>query len=166
MALDYTVIKSEKQYFAYCEELERLTEQGLDSTDGLERYDLLLLLIEDWDRRSGLSSDENPVEIVSFLLKENGLTQSDLAKITGYARSYISEILNYKKEMPKKFIARVAEHFNIRQEALNKAYMSIDKILWSDIIYSIKPNEKIDFSYSNEEIIPKNNRVFPIKMAS
>lgn len=55
-------------------------------------------------------------------MDDQGLNQSDLAEISGVGKSYISEILNYKKRMSKKVIRNLANHFKIRQEALNKPY--------------------------------------------
>ena len=64
----------------------------------------------------------DPVELVTFLLKENDLSQSDLARIVGRSRSYVSEILSYKKRFSSEEIRKISEHFKIQQSALNRDY--------------------------------------------
>lgn len=55
-------------------------------------------------------------------MDEHSLNQTELAEIAGVGKSYISEILNYKKRMSKKVIQNIATHFKIQQSALNKSY--------------------------------------------
>lgn len=119
--LKYKVIKSEDQYEKYCEILEKLVfgEEGEDHRDEIE---LLTLLIEDWEEKHRASPELDPVELVQSLMDDHGLNQTDLAEIAGVGKSYISEILNYKKKMSKKVIRNIAAHFKIRQEALNRPY--------------------------------------------
>ena len=117
----YKVIESEEQYNTYCEIVEELVMDGLDSQDKIDDYKLLVLLIKTWDQEHRLSDKSDPVEIVSYLLDEHGLDQSDLAEIADYSKSYISEIMNRKKGMPQKFVRRVAAHFKVSQELLNPA---------------------------------------------
>lgn len=119
--MKYTVIKTEKQYNEYCEILEELIVTD-ESGDYQEEIELLTLLIEDWENRNKLDSELDPVELLQSLMEDHGLNQTELADIAGVGRSYISEILNYKKKMSKQVIRRLANHFKIRQEALNRAY--------------------------------------------
>ncbi len=120
--LSYTVIKTEKQYNEYCEILENLLSHGLLKQSEKDEYELLQLLISDWDRRHHKMDDMDPVELIKSLIDDHGLNQTQLAKIAGVGKSYISEILNYKKKMSKDVIRKIAGHFKIRQEALNKPY--------------------------------------------
>lgn len=46
----YTVIKTEKQYNEYCEILENLLGNGLKNQAEKDEYELLQLLISDWER--------------------------------------------------------------------------------------------------------------------
>lgn len=119
--LQYTVIKSEEQYYEYCNLLEEIdfSDEADEREDEIE---LLTLLIRTWDDEHRLAPESDPVEIIKSLMKGHGLSQNDLAEIAGVGKSYISEILNYKKRMSKKVIRNIAKHFKIQQEALNKHY--------------------------------------------
>jgi HTH-type transcriptional regulator / antitoxin HigA len=119
--MKYKVIKTEKQYEAYCGILEELvsSEKNADKQEDIE---LLTLLIEDWDERNRLSPKLDPVQILQTLMDEHHINQSELANIAGVGKSYTSEILSYKKRMSKKVIRNIANYFKIRQEALNKPY--------------------------------------------
>jgi len=120
--LKYTVIKNDEQYNEYCHKLEDLVRSGLESQQAIEEYELLQLLISDWDEKHKLGPELDPVELVKSLMDDHGLNQTELAEIVGYSKNYVSEILNYKKRIPPKMVRRLAEHFKIQQSALNKTY--------------------------------------------
>ena len=124
--LPYTVIKSEEQYYKYCEILEELVF-GDESGEREDEIELLTLLINTWDEQHRPASKPDPVELIRSLMKEHKLKQDELAQIAGVGKSYISEILNYKKRMSKKVIRNIADHFSIRQSALNKEYRLADE---------------------------------------
>lgn len=119
--LKYTVIKTEEQYYEYCNLLEEI-----DFSDEAEKredeIELLSLLIKTWDDEHHLAPEMDPVELIKSLMVDHELSQNDLTEIADVGKSYISEILNYKKRMSKNVIRNFAEHFKIRQEALNKHY--------------------------------------------
>lgn len=119
--LTYTVIKSEDQYFEYCNLLEEIDFS--DNADEREdEIELLMLLIKTWDAEHNNVPELDPIELVKSLMKDHDLNQEDLVKIAGVGKSTISEILNYKKRMSKSVIRNIATHFKIQQEALNKQY--------------------------------------------
>ncbi|HKK45161.1 MAG TPA: helix-turn-helix domain-containing protein [Balneolaceae bacterium] len=123
--LKYTVIKTEKQYDEYCNILEDLVfgeEELVSDDDKQDEIELLTLLIEDWDEKQRSSSVTDPVELIKSLMKDHNLNQQDLSEIAGVGKSYISEILNYKKRMSKKVIRNWADYFKIGQDALNRDY--------------------------------------------
>ncbi|MEX2604548.1 MAG: helix-turn-helix domain-containing protein [Gracilimonas sp.] len=120
--LKYKVIKSDEQYFEYANRLEELVKKGLDSQGAIDEYELLYLLIRAWDDEHRLAKEMDPVELIKSLQQEHGLSQNDVAEIAGVGKSYISEILNYKKRMSKNVIRNLANHFKIQQSALNQEY--------------------------------------------
>ena len=120
--LKNTVIKNDDQYYKYCDILEDLVSSGLDSQEATDEYELLYLLISNWDEKYRLSPKLDPVELVKTFMEDHNLNQTELTKIADVGKSYISEILNYKKRMSKKVIHNIAHYFKIRQEALNKWY--------------------------------------------
>lgn len=119
--LKYTVIKSEEQYYEYCNLLEEIdfSDEAEEREDEIE---LLTLLIRTWDNEHRQVPGMDPVELIKSLMGDHELSQNDLAQIAGVGKSYISEILNYKKRMSKKVIRNIAEHFKVQQEALNTHY--------------------------------------------
>lgn len=120
-SIKYKVIKTKEQYDHYCEVLEELVFNR-DRELYQDEIELLTLLIKDWDEAHRLDSKMDSVELVESLKEDHGLTQTELADIAGVGKSYMSEILNYKKRMSKKVIRNIADHFKIQQEALNKPY--------------------------------------------
>ncbi len=119
--LKYTVIKSDEQYKKYCYLLEEIDFSD-DADEREDEIELLTLLIKTWDEQHQADPELDPVELVKSLIADHGLSQNDLAKIAGVGKSYISEILNYKKSMSKDVIREIANHFKIQQEALNRHY--------------------------------------------
>jgi HTH-type transcriptional regulator/antitoxin HigA len=130
--MKYKVIKSDEQYFEYADRLEELVSDGLDSQDAIDEYELLYLLIRDWDSKHNSVPEMDPVQLIKSLMEDHGLKQTDLVEIAGVGKSTISEILNYKKRMSKKVIRNLANHFRIQQEALNKPYRLEGEGLTSD----------------------------------
>jgi len=124
--IKYTVIKSDEQYEEYCDILESLVFSE-DAEAKEDEIELLTLLIEDWDEKYALGYELDPVELIKSIKDDHGLTQTELGHIAGVGKSYISEILNYKKRMSKKVIRNWAHHFKIQQEALNKHYLLEDE---------------------------------------
>lgn len=120
-SLKYKVIQSEEQYEEYCDILVKLVF-GEEWENRQDEIELLTLLIEDWDERHRLAPEMDPVELLLSLLDDHDLNQTELAEIAEVGKSYISEILNYKKRMSKKVIRNLANHFKIRQEVLNRPY--------------------------------------------
>ncbi len=120
MACDYKIIRTEKQYFEYCSELEKLvSKKGKNHIDDIE---LLTLLIEKWDRENLPVVDSNPIELIKALMKPNNLKSVDIAEILGVNKSTVSRILNYQKGLSKNSIRILAKHFAIAQESLNQPY--------------------------------------------
>lgn len=120
--MKYTTIKNKKQYFEYCKSLKELVF-GDHSEEKLEEIELLTLLIRDWDDRHPMGGEPyDPIQLIKASMDERGLNQTDLARETGVTKGYISEILNYKKELSKTMIRKISNFLKIRQEALNRPY--------------------------------------------
>jgi len=116
--LKYTIIKSKEQYRKYCNILEDLVIQEDSSLK--DEIDLLSLLIEKWDKDHDTFGDLDPVELIKALMEEHDLKAKDLVNILGLSKATVSKILNYQKGLSKETIRRLADHFNISQEAFNR----------------------------------------------
>jgi HTH-type transcriptional regulator/antitoxin HigA len=118
--LKYKIIKTEEQYADYCDVLEKLIQK--DDSSYVDEIELLTLLIEKWDDENSSFSDLNPVELLKSLMQENQLKAADLVHILGLSKGTVSKILNYQKGLSKETIRKLAEHFKVSQEALNRPY--------------------------------------------
>ena len=119
--LTFKVIKTEEQYYEYCDRLEEIAFSA-DANDREDEIELLSLLIKTWDDEHSKISEMDPVQLLQSLMEDHELNQTDMVKITGVGKSTVSSILNYKRRMSKSVIRNIASHFKIQQEALNKEY--------------------------------------------
>lgn len=121
--LKYTVIKSKRQYFEYCNLLENITTTEKVTKAVQDEIDLLTLLIEAWDEAHTLfNKNISPVELLQSLMDDHKLKAKDLASLLGVSKGLISDILGYKKGFSKQTIRLLANHFKVSQEAFNKPY--------------------------------------------
>jgi len=124
--LRYGIIKTKKQYFEYCDILERLVNKN--DKNSQDEIELLELLIEKWDNDFNSLSDLSPVELIKSLMRENELKSKDLALILGLTKGTVSKILNYHKGLSKETIRILSNHFKISQEAFNRPYKLINVV--------------------------------------
>ncbi|MDB5087686.1 MAG: family transcriptional regulator [Mucilaginibacter sp.] len=123
-ALKYKIIKTEEQYWEYCDKLELLVSNKGD--DGLEdEIELLTFLIEKWDEEHSTLNESDPVELLKYLMDENKMKAKTLADVLGISKSTVSEILHYRKGLSKEIIRKLADRFKVRQEAFNRPYKLI-----------------------------------------
>ncbi|HXB33187.1 MAG TPA: hypothetical protein VNV35_07190, partial [Puia sp.] len=98
-SLSYTVINSQNQYKAYCDDLAGLMKIKLKTRIELDTVDLLKLLIKRWDEEQRPLSDADPVEFLLSLMRQNNLKKSELAAMVGISRSLLSDILHYRRRL-------------------------------------------------------------------
>jgi HTH-type transcriptional regulator / antitoxin HigA len=120
--LKYTIIKSDAQYYEYCETLAEILEAAQNNKDVLDEIDLLTLLIEKWDTEHSTLSESNPIELLNSLVQDNKLKAKDLVDILGVSKGLVSDILNYKKGLSKEVIRLLSGYFSVSQEAFNRPY--------------------------------------------
>ena len=124
--LKYTIIRTEEQYFRYCDILETLMFQDIPGLN--DEVELLTLLIEKWDTDHSTFKKLNPIELIKALMEENGLKPKDLVNILGLSKGTISKILNYQKGLSKETIRALSSYFKVSQEAFNQPYKLIDPV--------------------------------------
>ena len=121
-----TIIKSETQYKAYCEALEKLIEKDGITKDVQDEIELLTLLIEKWDAEHTTFNEVDPVELLHSLMHDKKMKAKDLVEILGVSKGLVSDILNYKKGLSKEIIRILSAHFKVSQEAFNRPYKLIN----------------------------------------
>ncbi|MDP4116328.1 MAG: helix-turn-helix domain-containing protein [Bacteroidota bacterium] len=121
-ALKYKIIKSKKQYYAYCKQLETLLGNKSKSKSMKEEIELLTFLIEKWDNEHNSFYDADPVQLLKSLMDDRNMKPVSLAEMLGVSKGLVSDILNYKKGLSKDIIRKLADTFKLSHEAFNRHY--------------------------------------------
>ena len=117
----YKVIKNEKQYLEYLEEFEKLMD--IDPDEGTEEsdiYDLLAVLIEEYEDENYQIDLPDPIEAIKFRMEQMGLKNKDLIEIIG-SKSKVSEVLNKKISLSLNMIKKLHQFLCIHAEVLIKS---------------------------------------------
>ena len=119
--MKYTKIKSMEQYNQYCDQHEKLTFK--DYEKNVEEIELIQILIDDYESRTTNPPEGmNPVEILQYLIEENGLSKSQLAKQLDVSRQLITDILNYRRNISKAMVNKLADRFSLNSSAFSRPY--------------------------------------------
>ena len=119
--MKYTKIKSAEQYDEYCEKHEKLTFKNYEGNQ--EEIELIEILIDEYENRIIETPKKmNPVELISYLIEENNLTKSKLAKELKVSRQLITDILNYRRNISKQMINKLSSRFKMYPSAFSKQY--------------------------------------------
>lgn len=105
------IIKNKRDYKLALKSLKAV----FDETSGnlAEYAETLTVLIEHYESENFPIKDANGIEMLKFLMTQNGLRQKDLIGIVG-AKSSVSEILNGKRPLNLQHIRALANKFNVR----------------------------------------------------
>ena len=76
-----------------------------------ELLEVVLELMESWEDDHVSIEKQSPKEVLSYLMKANGLKQTDLAEIV--SQGTLSNILRGKREISKQLAKKLAEHFGV-----------------------------------------------------
>jgi len=121
---NYTIIRTDKQYINYCNDLEKMTSKysAKPAKQLLDVIDTITLLIERYDDDHAQMSDIDPIQLLRSLMNDNVIKQKDLAELLKVSKGHLSDILNYKKGLSKNVIRILSERFKVRQSAFNRPY--------------------------------------------
>lgn len=112
------IIKTEKQYFEYFEEVQELINKAPNlGTDESELLELLSVLIENYELQKNPIEPPDPVDAILFRMNEKGLRQADLVKYFG-TRSRVSEVLARKRPLTVPMIKALSIGLGISAEVL------------------------------------------------
>ncbi len=120
--LPYKIIKTDAQYFKYCDKLETLTDSGSKAKAVQDAIELLILLIEKYDEEHNTFDEADPIEILKSLMKEHKMKSVHLADLLGVSEGLVSDMLKYKKGLSKETIRILSERFKLNQQAFNRPY--------------------------------------------
>ena len=121
-ALQYKIIKTDTQYYKYCDALEALVFSSKKNKAIQDEIELLTLLIEKYDEEHNTFNDADPIELLKSLMKDHKMKAVDLANLLNVSEGLVSDMLNYKKGLSKETIRILSEKFKLNQEAFNRPY--------------------------------------------
>lgn len=106
------LIHSDEELTEYTDALLGLTSKLDPSLEEVEAMGLLTLLIEHYQSESCAATDAGPVDVLRLLLKQNGLSQRDIAGELG-GESTVSLVLSGKRQLNRHHIARLSRRFHV-----------------------------------------------------
>ena len=113
-------IKTEADYEAALEEIERLFDATPDTPEG-DRLEVLTTLVEAYEEKRYAIPLPDPVEAIQYYMESRGLTRRDLESYIG-SRGRVSEILNRKRSLSIEMIRRLHAGLGIPAEVLIQPY--------------------------------------------
>ncbi|MDF9776412.1 helix-turn-helix domain-containing protein [Pseudomonas baetica] len=105
--------KNEDDYDTLVQALDELLEMtGIDESHPLmSLVDIIGDWIEEWDHKHRPMPEATGAEVLGYMMREHGLTQSDLPGVG--PQSVVSEILSGKRQLNLRQIRWLAERFNV-----------------------------------------------------
>ena len=109
-------VKTKADHRAALKEIETLMMAKANTPEG-ERLDVLVTLVEAYERKHYPIDAPDPVEAIKFEMERRGLTVKDLVPMIG-GTNRIYEILNRKRPLSLKMIWRLHKTLGIPAESL------------------------------------------------
>jgi len=116
--MDISPIKSNRDYRRALREIEGLMTARRNTPEG-DRLDVLVALVEAWERKHYRFDLPDPVEAIRYHMEQNGLQPRDLIPFIG-GRNRVHEVLNRRRELTLPMIRRLHEGLGIPAESLIK----------------------------------------------
>ena len=116
--MEISPIKTQRDYRRALKEVEALMTARRNTPEG-DRLDVLVTLIEAWERSHYAIDLPDPIEAIKYHMEQNGLSPRDLVPFIG-SRNRVHEILNRKRALTLNMISRLHEGLGIPAESLIK----------------------------------------------
>jgi HTH-type transcriptional regulator / antitoxin HigA len=119
--MDVRPIHSEADYdWAIREVTHCFNNQPAPDTQDAGRFEVLSILIRDYEDKRFKMPDSDPVDILHFAIESMGRSQADLDDLIG--RNRASEILNRIRPLTLEMIRRINAEWGIPIELLTPSY--------------------------------------------
>lgn len=107
-------IETEEQNERYLQVIETLIDKGAANFSLEEHalFDLLVILVEDFEAKTYQMPDVLPHERIKYLLEEKQLRQKDLLPVFG-SEGVISDTLKGKRQITLKTAQKLGDFFNV-----------------------------------------------------
>jgi len=109
-------VRTKADHRAALKEIESLMSARANTAEG-ERLDVLVTLVEAYERKHFPMDMPDPVEAIKFVMEQRGLTVKDLEPMIGRTNR-IYEVLNHKRPLTLKMIWRLHQGLGIPAECL------------------------------------------------
>lgn len=113
-------IKTETDYQAALEEIEKLFEAAPDTPEG-DQLEVLVTLVEAYEEKHYSIPKPDPIEAILYHMESRGLTRRDLQPYIG-SRARVSEVLNRKRSLTMEMIRNLHKGLGIPAEILIQPY--------------------------------------------
>jgi len=111
-------LHSEADYDAALAAIERYFDKPpKPGTSAADRFDLLALVIEDYERNVWPIEPPSPVEAIRYRMETGGYTQADLGRLIG-SRQRASDVLARKRRLTMGMAWKLHREWGIPAEAL------------------------------------------------
>jgi len=111
-------LRSEADYDAALAAIARyFDEPPKPGTPEADRFDLLALVIEDYERKNWPIEPPNPVDAIRYRMQIAGYTQADLGRLIG-SRQRASDVLSRKRRLTMQMAWKLHREWGIPAEAL------------------------------------------------
>jgi HTH-type transcriptional regulator/antitoxin HigA len=114
--MDIAPIKNQRDYRRALKEIDGLMTAKRNTPQG-DRLDVLVTLVEAWERKHYPLDLPDPVEAIKYHMDQNGLAPRDLIPFVG-SRNRVHEVLNRKRPLTLKMIWRLHRGLGIPAESL------------------------------------------------
>ena len=111
-------LRSEADYDAALAEIEyHFNDEPKAGTAAADRFDLLALLIEDYEDKHWPIEPPDPIEAIRWRMETAGYSQADLGRLIG-SRQRASDILARKRRLTMRMAWKLYREWGIPAEAL------------------------------------------------
>ena len=116
--MDLKPIRTEEDYRVALREASASFDHEPDpGTPAGDRFEILLMLLDDYERKHDPIAPPDPVEAIKFRMAQSGLTAKDLTPMIGKLNR-VYEILSYKRPLTLAMIRRLHHDLHIPAESL------------------------------------------------
>jgi len=111
-------LRSAAEHKAALAEIERYFErEPKPGTPAADRFDLLALVIEDYEKKRWPIEPPDPVDAIRYRMQTGGYTQADLGRLVG-SRQRASDILGRRRRLTMQMAWKLHRAWGIPAEAL------------------------------------------------
>lgn len=124
--MNIKLIKTDADYRAALKEVESLMMAEPNTPEG-EKLDILVTLIEAYERKHFPLDLPDPVEAIKFEMEQKCLTIKDLEPMIGKSNR-VYEVLNRKRALTLRMIQKLHQELGIPAESLIKQSSQINNV--------------------------------------